>query len=160
MKWGITQPDVLFSFCSKMRMAKIYITICKNQKVKCRESTKKQSGGIKKEKSQIQVDHPRCYNVENWSRYNVVNTTLGAYSFAAWVFQELYKRVGIYLYFKAQSVMNNDKNKSYNVRTIEANRLQNPCHLAGYILIWLYAPHSLSYVAISYTVRKTYIVRH
>lgn len=64
--------------------------------------------------------------MENLSRHNVVNTTLGACSFTAWVFQEPYKRVGIYLYFKAQSVMNNDKNKSYNVRTIEANRLQSP----------------------------------
>ncbi|GEM_PF-4376546 len=99
--------------------------------------------------------------MENLSRHNVVNTTLGACSFAAWVFQELYKRVGIYLYFKAQSVMNNDKNKSYNVRTIEANRLQNPYLVSpGYILIWLYVLHSLSYMVISYTVRKTYIVRH
>lgn len=53
--------------------------------------------------------------MENLSRHNVVNTTLGACSFAAWVFQEPYKRVGIYLYFKAQCVMNNDKNKSYNL---------------------------------------------
>lgn len=53
MKWGIAQSDALFSFCSKMRMAKIYITICKNQKVKYKGSAKKQSGGIKKEKSQI-----------------------------------------------------------------------------------------------------------
>ena len=98
--------------------------------------------------------------MENLSRHNVVNTTLGACSFTAWVFQEPYKRVGIYLYFKAQSVMNNDKNKSYNVRTIEANRLQNPC-----LVSWIYpyiamCAALISYMVISYTVRKTYIVRH
>ena len=81
MKWGITQPDALFSFCSKMRMAKIYITICKKQKVKCRGVSKTERGN-KKEKSQIQADHSRCCNVENLSRHNVVNTTLGAYSSA------------------------------------------------------------------------------
>ena len=35
--------------------------------------------------------------------------------------------------------MSNDKNKSYNVRTIEANRLQNPYLVSpGYILIYPY----------------------
>ena len=54
-------------------------------------------------------------------------------------FQKPYKRCGIYLYFKTQCVMSNDKNKSYNVRTIEANRLQNPYLVSpGYILIYPY----------------------
>lgn len=64
--------------------------------------------------------------MENLSRHNVVNTTLGACSSAVWTFRKPYKHVSIYLYFKIQRVMNNDKNKSYNVRTIEANRPQSP----------------------------------
>ena len=77
--------------------------------------------------------------MENLSRHNVVNTTLGACSFTAWVFQEPYKRVGIYLYFKTQCMLSNDKNKSYNVRTIEANRLQNPYLVSpGYISLYGY----------------------
>lgn len=98
MKWGITQPDTLFSFCSTMRMTKIYITICKKQKVKYRRSAKKTERGNKKEKSQIQVDHSRCCNVENLSRHNVVNTTLGACSSIAWVFQKPYERVEVLVF--------------------------------------------------------------
>lgn len=80
--------------------------------------------------------------MENLSSDNVVNTTLGACSSAVWTFQKPYKHVSIYLYFKTQCVMNNDKNKSYNVRAVEDDRFQSPYYLAGYILIYSYMCHT------------------
>ena len=50
MKWGITQPDTLFSFCSKMRIVKYILQYAKTKKSNIGGPQKKQSGGIKKKK--------------------------------------------------------------------------------------------------------------